>query len=111
MSTTTVSKKDPAKTNLADVVDTTVIRPFQVNVSETELSDLGRRINATRWPEQETVADASQGVQLAMIQALARYWATEYDWRKVEAKLNTLPQFITEIDGLDIHFIHVRSKQ
>jgi pimeloyl-ACP methyl ester carboxylesterase len=110
MSTTTVSKKDLAKTNLADVVDTTAIRPFQVNVSETELSDLGRRINATKWPEQETVTDASQGVQLAMIQALARYWATEYDWRKIEAKLNALPQFITEIDGLDIHFIHVRSK-
>jgi hypothetical protein len=77
MSTTTVSKKDPAKTNLADVVDTTVIRPFQVNVSETELSDLGRRINATRWPERETVTDASQGVHLATIQALAHYWATE----------------------------------
>ncbi len=69
-----------------------------------------RRINATRWPDRETVADQSQGVQLATIQALARYWATEYDWRKIEAKLNALPQFITEIDGLDIHFIHVRSK-
>jgi hypothetical protein len=111
MSTTTVSRKDLAKTNLADMVDTTAIRPFQVNVSETELSDLGRRVNATRWPEQETVTDASQGVQLATIQALANYWATEYDWRKIEAKLNALPQFITEIDGLDIHFIHVRSKQ
>src|SRR5271168_1895063 len=110
MSTTTVSRKDLAKTNLADVVDTTAIRPFQVNVSETELSDLNRRINATKWPEQETVTDASQGVQLATIQALARYWATEYDWRKIEAKLNALPQFMTEIDGLDIHFIHVRSK-
>jgi pimeloyl-ACP methyl ester carboxylesterase len=110
MSTTTVSKKDPAKTNLADVADSTAIRPFQVNVPETELNDLGRRINATKWPEQETVTDASQGVQLATVQALARYWATEYDWRKIEAKLNALPQFITEIDGLDIHFIHVRSK-
>ena len=69
-----------------------------------------RRISATRWPERETVADASQGVQLATMQALARYWANEYDWRKIEAKLNALPQFITEIDGLDIHFIHVRSK-
>jgi pimeloyl-ACP methyl ester carboxylesterase len=110
MSTTTVSKKDLANTNLADVMDTTAIRPFQVNVPETELNDLGRRINATKWPEQETVTDASQGVQLATVQALARYWATEYDWRKIEAKLNALPQFITEIDGLDIHFIHVRSK-
>ena len=90
--------------------DTTAIRPFHVNVPEAELADLRRRINATRWPERETVADASQGVQLATIQKLARYWATEYDWRKCEAKLNALPNFITEIDGLDIHFIHVRSK-
>jgi len=94
MSTSTVSRKDLANTNLADVVDTTAIRPFQVNVSETELSDLNRRINATKWPEQETVTDASQGVQLATIQELARYWATEYDWRKIEAKLNALPQFM-----------------
>ena len=88
----------------------TNIRPFHVNFPEAELTELRRRINATRWPERETVTDASQGVQLATIQKLARYWATEYDWRKVEAKLNALPQFITEIDGLDIHFIHVRSK-
>ena len=88
----------------------TVVRPFHVNVSEAELAELRRRINATRWPERETVADASQGVQLATTQALARYWATEYDWRKCETKLNAHPQFITEIDGLDIHFIHVRSK-
>jgi pimeloyl-ACP methyl ester carboxylesterase len=81
-----------------------------VNVPETELTELRRRINATKWPERETVTDATQGVQLATTQALARYWATEYDWRKIEAKLNALPQFITEIDGLDIHFIHVRSK-
>jgi pimeloyl-ACP methyl ester carboxylesterase len=86
------------------------IRPFHVSVPEAELTELRRRINATRWAERETVTDASQGVQLATIQALARYWATEYDWRKIEAKLNALPQFITEIDGLDIHFIHVRSK-
>ena len=86
------------------------IRPFRDNVSEAELAELRRRIKATKWPERETVTDASQGVQLATIQALARYWATDYDWRKVEAKLNALPQFITEIDGLDIHFIHVRSK-
>jgi hypothetical protein len=86
------------------------MRPFRVNVPEAELAELRRRINGTRWPERETVADASQGVQLATTQALARYWATEYDWRKIEAKLNALPNFITEIDGLDIHFIHVRSK-
>ena len=90
--------------------DTTVIRPFQVNFPETELTELRRRIKATNWPERETVTDATQGVQLATIQALARYWATDYDWRKVEARLNALPNFITEIDGLDIHFIHVRSK-
>src|SRR4029079_2210999 len=81
-----------------------------VNVPDAELVELRKRINATRWPDRETVRDASQGVQLATIQKLARYWGTEYDWRKVEAKLNALPQFITEIDGLDIHFIHVRSK-
>ncbi len=86
------------------------IRPFRVNVPEAELTELRRRINATKWPERETVADASQGVQLATIQALAHYWGTDYDWRKVEARLNALPNFITEIDGLDIHFIHVRSK-
>jgi pimeloyl-ACP methyl ester carboxylesterase len=86
------------------------IRPFHVNVPEADLTELRRRIHATKWPEQETVNDASQGVKLATIQKLARYWATDYDWRKCEAKLNTLPQFITEIDGLDIHFIHVRSK-
>jgi pimeloyl-ACP methyl ester carboxylesterase len=86
------------------------IRPFRVNVPEAELTELRRRINATRWPERETVMDVSQGVQLATMQKLARYWATDYDWRKVEARLNALPQFITNIDGLDIHFIHVRSK-
>ena len=87
------------------------IRPFQVvSVPEAELTELRRRINATRWPEKETVADATQGVQLATMQKLARYWGTEYDWRKCEAKLQALPNFMTEIDGLDIHFIHVRSK-
>ena len=86
------------------------IRPFRVNVPEAELTELRRRINATKWPERETVTDTSQGVQLATTQALARYWATEYDWRKIEAKMNAYPQFITEIDGLDIHFLHVRSK-
>jgi len=86
------------------------IRPFHVNVPEEELTDLRKRIKATRWPEKETVSDQTQGVQLATMQALARYWATDYDWRKCEAKLNAFPQYITEIDGLDIHFIHVRSK-
>ena len=86
------------------------IRQFQVEVSEAELTELRRRINATRWPERETVADDSQGVRLAMMQELARYWATDYDWHKCEANLNALPHFMTEIDGLDIHFIHVRSQ-
>ena len=92
-------------------VDGNAIRPFpKVNIPEAELTELRKRINATRWPERETVTDATQGVQLVTTQALARYWATEYDWRKCEARLNAFPQFITEIDGLDIHFIHVRSK-
>ena len=86
------------------------IRPFRVDVPAADLSDLRKRINATRWPEKEAVADASQGVQLATMQKLAQYWATDYDWRKCEARVNALPQFLTEIDGLDIHFIHVRSK-
>jgi pimeloyl-ACP methyl ester carboxylesterase len=86
------------------------VRPFRIDVPEEDLVDLRRRIAATQWPEKETVADESQGVPLATIQELARYWATDYDWRKCEAKLNALPQFITEIDGLDIHFIHVRAE-
>jgi len=86
------------------------IRPFLIDVPESELVELRRRISATRWPERETVTDDSQGVRLATVQQLARYWATGYDWRKCEMKLNALPQFMTEIDGLDIHFIHVRSK-
>ena len=90
--------------------DKNAIRPFQVKVPDAELTDLRRRINATKWPERETVADDSQGVQLATIQKLARYWGTEYDWRRCEALLSALPHFITEIDGLDIHFIHVRSR-
>ena len=88
----------------------TAIRPFRVDVPQAELDDLRRRIAATRWPSRELVADRSQGVQLATMQELARYWATDYDWRKAEAKLNALPQFTTEIDGVDIHFIHVRSR-
>src|SRR3989442_14387532 len=94
----------------AEVVEATAIRPFQVNTPEAELTELRRRILATRFPEKETVADFSQGVPLATVQKLARYWATEYDWRKVEARLNAVPNFMTEIDGLDIHFIHVLSK-
>jgi pimeloyl-ACP methyl ester carboxylesterase len=85
------------------------IRQFQVEVSEAELTELRRRVNATRWPERETVADDSQGVPLALMQEFARYWGSDYDWRKCEGKLNDLPQFMTEIDGLGIHFIHVRS--
>jgi pimeloyl-ACP methyl ester carboxylesterase len=87
-----------------------MIRPFHIDFPEAQLVDLRRRIAATRWPERETVTDATQGVRLATMRALARYWQTDYDWRKVETRLNALPQFMTEIDGLDIHFIHVRSK-
>ena len=86
------------------------IRPFQINFPESAIVDLRRRIGATRWPERETVPDATQGVQLATMRELARYWQADYDWRKVEARLNALPQFTTNIDGLDIHFIHARSK-
>jgi pimeloyl-ACP methyl ester carboxylesterase len=88
----------------------TDIHPFRVEIPEEELAELRRRIEATRWPSQELVADRSQGVQLATLQELVRYWASDYDWRKVEAKLNALPQFTTEIDGVGIHFIHVRSR-
>src|SRR5215218_9066227 len=86
------------------------IRPFRVSVPDEELVDLRRRLAATRWPDQETVTDRSQGVRLAKLQELVRYWGGDYDWRKAEAKLNALPQFVTEIDGLDIHFVHVRSR-
>ena len=90
--------------------DNTAVRSFRVGFSDAELNDLRRRIKATRWPDRETVTDDSQGVRLALMQALAQHWATDYDWRKCETRLNALPQFITEIDGLDIHFIHVRSR-
>jgi pimeloyl-ACP methyl ester carboxylesterase len=86
------------------------IRPFRVNIPEEQLADLRRRIVATRWPDQETVEDGSQGPQLAKFQEVVRYWGTDYDWRKVEARLNALPMFMTEIDGVDIHFIHVKSR-
>src|SRR5215813_6810001 len=86
------------------------IRPFRINVPEEALVDLRRRLAATRWPDREIVADQTQGVQLATLQQLVRYWQTQHDWRKVEARLNNLPQFITRIDGLDIQFAHVRSR-
>ena len=96
---------------MASTVDTaTEIRPFRVGVPDEQIDDLRRRIAATRWPTEELVPDRSQGVQLATLQALARYWATDYDWRTAEAKLNALPQFTTRIDGVEIHFIHVRSR-
>jgi pimeloyl-ACP methyl ester carboxylesterase len=120
MSGTSPTRRDVLATSAAEVAASLLsehvaaqgntIRPFKINVPEEALVDLRRRIAATRWPDKETVTDQSQGVQLATTQKLARYWATEHDWRKCEAKLNALPQFITEIDGLDIHFIHVRSK-
>jgi pimeloyl-ACP methyl ester carboxylesterase len=112
----TFSKRLEAMTDTLTAVDRRTvtgksdIRPFKVNVPEAQLTDLHRRIKATKWPERETVSDASQGVQLATTQALAKYWATDHDWRKAEARLNSFPQFITEIDGLDIHFIHAKSK-
>jgi pimeloyl-ACP methyl ester carboxylesterase len=98
-------------TSGAAAADDKSIRPFHVKVPEAALADMRKRIAATRWPEKETVADKSQGVQLATMQALAKYWGTGYDWRKCEAKLNAVPNFITAIDGVDIHFIHVRSKE
>ncbi len=105
MTPATVTQRRSEKTT-----GTVEIRPFHVDVPEAELTELRRRINATRLPEKETVADFSQGVPLDTVQKLTRYWATEYDWRKVEARLNAVPNFLTEIDGLDIHFIHARSR-
>ena len=110
---TVVSAVIPSVTTRAadrSTSDANAIRPFHINVPEQTLVDLRRRIEATRWPEKETVTDHSQGVPLVMMQKLAHYWANDYNWRKCEARLNALPQFTTEIDGLDIHFIHVRSK-
>jgi len=94
---------------MSDTTTASAVRPFRIEVPQGEIDELRRRINATRWPTRELVTDRSQGVQLAAIQNLARYWTTEYDWRRCEARLNALPQFKTEIDGLDIHFIHVES--
>ncbi len=99
---------DPA---LPSVAASSGIRPFHVRVPDAELAELRRRILATRWPEKEQVGDESQGVQFATTRKLAHYWSTEYDWRKAEAKINAVPHFITEIDGLDIHFIHAKSKE
>ena len=99
----------PRPTSPGAATESATIRPFRVEVPEEDLAELRRRIDATRWPSRELVTDRSQGVQLATMQELARYWVTEYDWRRCEARLNALPQFMTEIDGVDIHFIHVRS--
>jgi pimeloyl-ACP methyl ester carboxylesterase len=96
--------------NVGAATEDNAIRPFRIDMAQEQLVDLRQRILATRWPDRETVADQSQGVQLAKLQELARYWGTDYDWRKAEAKLNALPQFMTTIDGVDIHFIHVRSR-
>src|SRR5262245_29254507 len=107
MSESTTAGSRPAEPGAA--AQDATIRPFRVDVPDQVLDDLRVRIEATRWPSKELVADASQGVQLATLRELARYWAAEYDWRRCEAKLNALPQFTTEIDGLDVHFIHARS--
>jgi len=100
-----------ASNGFAQTIQTTqAIRPFHVNIPETALTELRQRVQATRWPEKETVTNRTQGVNLDQIQPLVEYWGTNYDWRKAEAKLNALPQYITNIDGLDIHFLHIRSK-
>jgi hypothetical protein len=108
-----MSDRAPTRTSSTDelsIVDNGPVRPFHVDFPEDAIVDLRRRIAATRWPERETVDDDSQGMPLATMQELARYWATEYDWRSCEKKLNSVPNFLMEIDGLDIHFIHVRSR-
>ncbi len=110
---TTATPKETAMTQSTAARSDTAnaaVRPFRVNISDEDLTDLRRRIQATRWPDKETVPDRSQGAQLAKLQELVQYWGTDYDWRKAEAKLNALPQFVTTIDGVDIHFIHVRSR-
>lgn len=107
----TFARASNAMTGAAQHGQPSAIRPFHVSFSDTEIADMRRRIKATRWPDKETVADDKQGVPLATMQKLAKYWATDYDWRKVEKRLNALPMFVTTIDGLDIQFIHVKSKQ
>ncbi|MBV9755085.1 MAG: epoxide hydrolase N-terminal domain-containing protein, partial [Hyphomicrobiales bacterium] len=99
---------NPGGSQIATNAD--AIRPFSIDFPEETLVDLRRRINATKWPDREIVSDTTQGVQLATMQAIAGYWGTQFDWRKIEARLKAMPQFITEIDGLDVHFVHVRSK-
>jgi pimeloyl-ACP methyl ester carboxylesterase len=110
LATSTVASLAATPSGNAGALQADVIQPFRIAVPEDSVLDLRRRLKATRWPDRETVGDTSQGVQLAKLQALVRYWETGYDWRKIEARLNSLPQFITEIDGIDIQFIHVRSK-
>src|SRR5678816_1087030 len=107
MASTTTATDAPAPAGPAPGED---VRPFKVMMPAEAMNDLRRRLQATRWTDKELVADASQGVQLATLKELVRYWSTTYDWRKAEARLNALPQFVTNIDGLDIHFIHVKSK-
>ncbi len=108
--TATLTSHTSSSTPAAGANSDTAIRPFRVTIPEKALVELRGRLAATRWPSRELVGDRSQGVQLATLEALVHYWATDYDWRKCEAKLNDLPHFITEIDGLDIHFLHIRSQ-
>jgi hypothetical protein len=108
---TTIVTSTPSATSSSTVATDASIRPFQFHASDEALADLRRRIAATNWPDSELVTDPSQGVQLATMQKLARFWETDHDWRKIEARLNALPQFMTNIDGVDIHFIHVRSNE
>ena len=107
MTNTTVRQESFAEAGAAAAAE--AIRPFRIDVAQEEIDELRRRVQATRWPDEETVSDRSQGVQLAKLRPLVEYWGTDYDWRKVEAKLNELPQFITEIDEVDIQFAHIRS--
>ena len=106
----TLASARSAPTKQSAVAADARIRPFRVNVPGADLTDLRRRLAATRWPNRELVEDRSQGVQLATLKELVRYWATDYDWRKAETRLNAFPQFVTKIDGVDIHFIHVKSR-
>src|SRR2546427_11124255 len=112
---TTVTRMQPMTANTnraqADTASEAVIRPFKVHVPDADVADMRQRLAATRWPDKETVADQSQGVQLVRLQQLVQYWGSGYDWRKAEAKLNAFPNFKTNIDGLDIHFVHVRSRE
>jgi hypothetical protein len=111
MQTDVAAHSDRGEVDMSSTVETsTEIRPFQVVISDEQIDDLRRRIESTRWPSKELVEDRSQGVQLATLHALADYWASDYDFARLEERLNALPQFTTEIDGLDVHFIHVRSQ-